>query len=203
MTLLLFKALSRLLEMLLMAAIALLGIGVGLYCLSGLISLGSARPDRLLHLPRVRHAVGHFLAQMNAPGPVAVLGLICGIGAVVVGALLLIGMFGTRRERLLTVEHDAERGDLLARPRTVSGMVRDVAVRTPGVTSAKTARVRVSRDGRRGTLRLVASRGPDSDGGTVDTALHQRIDPIADGLHLKQSLRARLVQPRGEKEAAK
>lgn len=203
MTLLLLKALSRLLEMLLMAAIALLGIGVGLYCLSGLISLGSARPDRLLHLPRVRHAVGHFLVQINSPGPVAVLALICGIGAVVIGLLLLIGMFGTRRERLLTVEHDAERGDLLARPRTISGMVRDVALRTPGVTSAKRPTVRVSRDGRRGRLRVLASRGPDSDGGAVDTALHERIDPIAEGLHLKENLRARLVQPRGDRQVAK
>ena len=200
---LLLKAISRLIEVLLMAAIALLGIGVGLYCLSGLISLGSARPDRLLHLPKVRHAVGHFLAQMNAPGPVAVLGLLCGIGAVVIGLLLIIGLFGSRRERLLTVEHDAQRGDLLARPRTVSQMVRDVTLRTPGVTSVKRPSVRISRGGHRGRIKVLASRGPDSDGATVDTAIHERVDPITEGLHLSSNLRARLVQPRGEKENAR
>ena len=200
---LLLKAISRLVEVLLMAAIALLGIGVGLYCLSGLISLGSARPDRLLHLPKVRHAVGHFLAQMNAPGPVAVLGLICGIGAVVIGLLLIIGLFGSRRERLLTVEQDAERGDLYARPRTVAQMVRDVTLRTPGVTSVKRPRVRISRGGHHGRIKVLASRGPDSDGATVDTAIHERVDPITEGLNLNGNLRARLVQPRGEKENAK
>jgi hypothetical protein len=200
---LLLKALARLVEMLLMAAIALLGIGVGLYCLSRLISLGSARPDRLLHLPRVRHAVGHFLAQMNAPGPVAVLGLICGIGAVVIGLLLLIGLLGTRRERLLTVEQDHAHGDLLARRRTVAQMVRDVTLRTPGVTSVKRSRVRVSRNGRRGRLRLLAGRGPDSDAGTVDAAIHERVDPITSGLGLKGTVRAKLVRPRGERETAR
>ena len=200
---LLLKAISRLMEMLLMAAIALFGIGVGLYCLSGLISLGSARPDRLLHLPRVRHHVGHFLAQLAAPGPVAVLALICGIGAVVVGLLLLIGLLGSRRERLLTVERDAERGDLLARPRAVSGMVRDVTLRTPGVTAVRRPRLRLSRDGNRGRLKVLASRGPDSDGATVDDAMHERVDPIVEGLHLKGNLRVRVVRTREEKQAAR
>ena len=195
---LLVKAVSRLVEVLLMAAIALFGIGVGLYCLSGLISLGSARPDRLLHLPRVRYHVGHFLAQLAAPGPVAVLALLCGIGAVLIGLLLLIGLLGTRRERLLTVERDAERGDLLARPRTVAGMIRDVTLRTPGVTSVRRTRLRLSRDGSRARVKVLAARGPDSDGETIDTAMHDRVDPITDGLHLRANLRVRLVRPRGE-----
>jgi hypothetical protein len=203
MTLLLLKAVARLVEMLLMAAIALLGIGVGLYCLSGLISLGSARPDRLLHLPLVRHDVGHFLVQLAAPGPVAVLALLCGIGVALIGLLLIVGLLRSRRERLLLVEHDEQQGDLYARPRAVSGMVRDVTLRIEGVTSVKRPTVRHNRDGGHGRVKVLASRGPDSDSATVDHALHEHIDPITGSLHLKGTLRARLVQPRGEHERAR
>jgi hypothetical protein len=199
---LLLKAFSRLVEMLLMAAIALFGLGVGMYCLNGLISLGSARPDRLLNLPLVRHDIGHFLAQLAAPGPVAVLALICGVGAVVIGLLLLRGLLGTRRERLLMIEPDPERGDLTARPRTISRMAREVSERTEGVTSVRRPRLHLTRNGRRGKLKVLAARGPGSDAATVDQALHDSVDPITQGLHLAGNLRVRLVDPRPKKERA-
>jgi hypothetical protein len=53
-----------------------------LYCVDGLISLGSIRPDRLLHLRSVRHHVGRFLTQITAPGSTAGLALAAGVVAV-------------------------------------------------------------------------------------------------------------------------
>ena len=192
---LLLKALSRLVETLLMAVIALIGIGVGLYCLDGLISLGSARPDRLLHLPRLRAHVGHFLQQIATPGPDAALALVAGLVAVVVGLLLLAGLLGSRRERLLMIESDDERGTLSARPRTISQMVRDETERAAGVTGVKRPRVKLARSGRRGSLKVLAARGPDPDAGTVDAAVHERIDPLGERLHLSPNIRVRLVHP--------
>jgi hypothetical protein len=200
------KALSRLVEMLLMAAIALIGLGVGLYCLDGLISLGSARPDRLLHLQRLRFHVGHWLAQLAAPGDTAIGAVVCGAAVAAIGLLLLIGLLGSRRERLLVIESDDERGTLAARPRTISQMIRDETERTGGVTGVKRPKVKLTRSGRRGRVRVLASRGSDPDAGTVDAAVHERIDPLAERLHLSSNIRVRLVEPkaarRAEREAA-
>lgn len=192
---LLLKALARVVEGLLMAAIALVGLGIGLYCLDGLISLGSARPDRLLDLPTFRHNVGHFLAQLAAPGPVAVLALLGGIAAVLTGLLLAIGLLGSRRERLLAVEEDTGEGGLYARRRAIGQMAREETARAPGVTGVKRPKVHLTRSGRGGRLKVLAARGPDPDAETVDTAVHERLDPLGEALHLRVDSRVRLVEP--------
>ncbi len=200
---LLLKALARLVELLLMAALALTGLGIGLYCLSLLISLGSARPDRLLHLPVVRARVGHFLAQLAAPGPTALLALLGGIAAVVIGLGLLAGLLGSRRERLLVVEEGPNgSGGLYARQRTVTRMVRAETVLAPGVTGVKRPKVRLARSGRHGRVKVLAARGADPDPATVDTAVHQRLDPILEPLGLRGDIRVRLDEPRAAKQAS-
>ena len=197
---LLVRAIARLIEILWMAVIALVGIGVGLYCLDGLISLGSARPDRLLHLPVVRRHVGQFLAQLSAPGSVAILALVCGVAAIVIGLALVVGLLGSRRERLIVVERDAERGDLYARTRTVTRMIRSVTEQTPGVTGVHRSKLRLKRSGERGKLKLLASRGPRSDAAAVDDAVHERVDPITEPLHLSADVRVRLLEPKEREE---
>jgi len=199
---LLLGALARLVELLLMAAIALIGLGVGLYCLSGLISLGSVRPDRLLHLPVVRARVGHFLAQLAAPGPTAILALLGGLAAIAIGIGLLVGLLGTRRERLVVMEDDASgTGGLYARQRTVSRMVRAETLLAPGVTGVRRPKVRLARSGRRGRVRVLAARGADPDAATVDRAVHDRVDPVLAPLGLRGDIRVRLQEPRAAREA--
>ncbi|HTU29724.1 MAG TPA: hypothetical protein VMF07_10105 [Solirubrobacteraceae bacterium] len=200
---LLLKVLARLVELLLMAAIALIGLGVGLYCFSLLISLGSARPDRLLHLPVVRARVGHFLAQLAAPGPTATLAMLGGVAAVVVGLGLLAGVLGSRRERLLQVEDGVEgSGGLYARQRTISQMVRAETALALGVTAVKRPKVRLARSGRNGHVKVLAHRGADPDPGTVDSAVHDRVDPVLEPLGLRGEIRVRLEEPRAAKDAS-
>ncbi|HLI61546.1 MAG TPA: hypothetical protein VKV21_17965 [Solirubrobacteraceae bacterium] len=199
---LLLKALARLIELLLMAAIALVGIGVGLYCLSLRISLGGAQPDRLLRLPAVRARVGHFLAGLAAPGPVALIALLCGVGAILAGVGLLFGLLGSRRERLLIIEDgDAGAGGLYVRQRTIARMVRAETVLAPGVTGVRRARVHLARSGRHGRVRLLAVRGPHPDAATVDGAVHERVDPVIEPLGLRGDIRVRLEQPAAAREA--
>ena len=191
------KAFARLVELALMAAIALVGIGIGLYCLDGLISLGSTRPDRLVHLPVVRAHVAHFLTRLGTPGPTAILALLGGVVAVIVGLGLLVGLLGSRRERLLILdEDDRTGGGLYVRPRTVSRIAREETRQAPGVTAVRRPRVRLARSGRHGRLKVLASRGPDPDAATVDASVHERIDPIAENLHLRSDIRVRLAEPR-------
>ena len=200
---LLLKALTRLVELLLVAAIALVGLGIGLYCLSLLISLGSARPDRLLHLPVVRARVGHFLAILATPGPTAILALLGGIVAVIIGLGLLAGLLGSRRERLLIVEDGADgTGGLYARQRTVSRMVRAETALASGVTGVKRPKVRLARHGRHGRVRVLAARGAHPDAATVDGAVHERVDPVLESLGLRGDVRVRLEAPRAAREAS-
>ncbi|HEY3772684.1 MAG TPA: hypothetical protein VGL69_06820 [Solirubrobacteraceae bacterium] len=200
---LLLKVLARLVELLLMAAIALTGLGIGLYCFSLLISLGSARPDRLLNLPVVRARIGHFLAQLAAPGPTALLALLGGIAAIMIGLALLTGLLGSRRERLLVVEDNLEGdGGLYVRQRTVKQMVRAETVLAPGVTAVKRPKIRLARSGRTGRVKVLAARGAHPDAGTVDAAVHERVDPVLEPLGLRGDVRVRLDEPRAAKEAS-
>jgi len=199
---LLLKAFARLVELLLMAAIALVGLGVGLYCLSLRISLGGAQPDRLLHLPVVRARVGRFLAELAAPGPVAFFALLGGVAAILVGIGLLCGLLGSRRERLLILEDGtAGTGGLYVRQRTIARMVRAETVLAPGVTGVRHSKVRLARSGRHGRVRLLASRGPHPDAATVDDAVHERVDPVIEPLGLRGDVRVRLEQPEATRRA--
>lgn len=201
---LLLKALARLVELLLLAAIALVGLGVALYCLALRVSLGPTRPDRLLHLPVVRARIGHFLADLAAPGPTAVLALLGGIAAVLIGVGLLLGLLGSRRERLLIVEDGtAGAGGLYVRQRVVGRMVRAETLLAPGVTGVRRLKVRLARSGRHGRVRLLADRGADPDAATVDGAVHERVDPIIEPLGLQGDIRVRLEQPAAAREATR
>jgi hypothetical protein len=196
------KALARLVELLLMAAIALIGLGIGLYCFSLLISLGSARPDRLLHLPAVRRRVGHFLAQLAAPGPTATLALLAGVAAVVIGLGLLAGLLRSQRERLLRVGDGLDGdGTLYARQRIITRMVRAETALALGVTAVKRPKMRLARSGRHGHVKVLAHRGAHPDPETVDSAVHERVDPVLEPLGLRSEVRVRLEEPRAAREA--
>ena len=74
------RPVARLMGAVWMIVIALFGLAVALYCLDGLIKLGSARPDRLVHSGRLSRHVGRFLEQIAAPGSTAWLAVLCGPG---------------------------------------------------------------------------------------------------------------------------
>ena len=104
----LLRAIARLVGSLLMVVLALLGLGVATYCFDGFIGLGSARPDRLLGLPAAQRDVGHFLSQLAAPGNTAGLALVCGIGTILLGLLLLRALLRSSKERLVRARHRCE-----------------------------------------------------------------------------------------------
>ncbi len=189
---LLLRGLSRLIGTLWMLAVALLGLGVALYCLDGFISLGSGRPDRLLHLSAARRHVGRFLDQIAAPGPTAGLALLCGLGAVLIGLLLLAGVLRSRKERLVVLERDADNGSLAARPRTLGAMCRALAEQASGATSVTRPRFKLSRRGTRGRLKVSASRARSSDPREVEQAIKDRLRPVSDPFDLKPRVRVRL-----------
>jgi len=194
---LLLRALSRLVGTVLMLALALLGLGLALYCLDALISLGSIRPDRLLHLPAVRRHVGHFLDQLAAPGATAALALLCGLGTILLGVLLLAGTLRSSRQRLAVLD-TVNGGTLAARRRPLRAIARVLAARAEGATHVKRPRLVLSRRGTRGRLTLTATRAASSDRRAVQQAITDQLTPVSQPFHLRPRVRVQAGQ-RGDR----
>lgn len=191
----LLRVIARLVGSLLMVVLALLGLGVAAYCFDGFIGLGSARPDRLLGLPAARQDVGHFLAQLATPGNTAGLALICGIGTILVGLLLLRALLGSSKERLVVLDTDPDGARLAARRRALQAMARVLAEQAPGITNVKRSKVTVSRRGTRGRLKVTASRNRTSERHEVQRAVRSQLEPISGPFNLTPRVRVHLGQP--------
>jgi hypothetical protein len=188
----LLRPLVRLIGVVWMLVLALFGLAVALYCVDALVSLGSVRPDRLLHLPSVRRHVGRFLDQVAAPGSTAGLALLCGLGAMLIGVLLLIGVIGRRRERLVILEQDQQSGVVAARRRPLGDMARALGEAASGATSVKRPRFSLSRRGTRGKLKVNATRARTTDPRELQTALEKAVEPITGPFGLRPRVRVRL-----------
>lgn len=193
---LLVRAIARLIGAIWMLVIALFGLGVALYSVDALISLGSARPDRLVHLSSVSRHVGRFLAQVAAPGVTAGLALLSGLGAMAIGGLLLVGTLRSSRRRLAILDADSTRGTVAARPRVLSDMSRYLAQQTEGSTQVKRPRLSLSRNGRRGRLRVRSTRTRTSDPRAVKQALTAAVAPVSEPFGLKPRVSVKLAQGR-------
>ena len=191
------RAFSRVIGMLLMFALALICLGVALYCLDGLISLGSIRPDRLLHLPSFRHHVGHFLVQIATPGTTAGLALAGGVVAVLIGLALLVGVLRPGKERLVVLESGGD-GSLAARPRVVRAMAQALAEQSPGASSISRPRLKSARRGTGGRMTVTAAATPISDAGEVRAAVARQLEPLSEPFHLRTRIQVHAGE-RGER----
>lgn len=181
----------RLVSVLWLLALALVGLAVALYCFDSLISLGAARPDRLLHLVRVEHRVGDFLRQLGVSGPAAGLSLLCGIGAVAFGILLLLGSLVPARERTALMEPGGH-GTLAVRRSVLRRMVRALAEPVRGVASVGRPRLRLRRRGRGGTLLLPVTRTRSADSAELARVVGEAIEPVTAPFELRGRIRVTL-----------
>ena len=188
----LLRTLARVIGAVWMVVLALSGLAVAMYCFDAVVSLGSARPDRLLGCPSVRRHVGRFLDQVAAPGSTAGLALLCGLGAMLIGVLLLIGVVGRRKQRLAILEQDSETGAVAARPRPLRDMARALAEPVRGATSVKRPRLSLSRRGTRGKLKVNATRTRTTDPKELKAAVEKAVAPISEPFSLKPRVRVRL-----------
>ncbi len=189
---LLLRAVARLTGTIWVLTLALLGLGVAMYCFDGFIRLGSARPDRLLHLPSVRRDVGHFLHQIQSPGPAAALALLCALAAMLIGLLLLLGALRSAKQRLALLDQDSERGVLAAQLSVLKAMGRALAEQAPGATSVKRPKVNLSHGGTRGKLKVTVARSAASNRSEVEQAVKDRLEPISEPFNLRPRVRVAL-----------
>lgn len=175
---LLARALVRLVSFLLLVILAVAGIVVAVFC----IGTGTSGPSlgklaSILHLASVRDTVGHWLGQLESSGSVAVLAGLCGLGAILLGLLLLTGLLVPRRERLVTLASDGE-GTLAARRRPLGQAAETLIEQVRGITQAR-ARVRPRRRAG-GRLRVRASRTRTADPTQVSAAVNEQLRELAD-----------------------
>ncbi len=188
----LLRALARLLGFLLVVALAVTGAAVALFSIQGGDG-GLSIPGlaKLVGLPSLGTTVDGFLSQLEASGPVAVLSALGGLGAIVLGALLILGALTPGRGRTFALD-DNEQGALAARRRPLARMATALAVRAGGVTRAKVR----ARPGRRrpGVLRIRAELTRRSSQAEARTALEQAVAPLAEPLGIKTNVKTSVAE---------
>lgn len=187
---LLAKFVVRLVTFLLLLALSLAGLALAIFEINtGQSGVSLPHLARLIHLPQLRQTVAHWLAQLEAHGPTAWIAVGCGVGAVLLGLLLLAGILIPRRERLVTLESD-ETGTLAAR-RRVLAQVATALIEQAGTVADARVKVR----GRRtsgGRLKVRATRLRMTDPGDVQAAVREQLANLTDPFKLS----ARIDVPR-------
>lgn len=172
------RALVRVVAFLMLIALAVAGIVVAVFCIgTGTTGPSLGRLAVLLHLAALRDNVGHWLGQLEASGSVAVIAGLCGVGAILLGLLLLAGIFVPRRERLVTLTR-SEHGMLSARPRALAQVATALVEQVRGVTQAR-VRVRAPRTAA-GRMAVRASRTRATDARQLQTAVREQLTPLTE-----------------------
>lgn len=179
----LVRLLARVIGLLVLLALAAAGILLAVFC----IGTGTHGPSlgglaRLFSLNVVRDNVGHWLHRLAAPGSVAVIAGLCGLGAMAVGLLLIAGILVPRRERLVELASGKE-GRLAARRRALALVATSLVEQVRGVTEAR-VRVRPFR-WTGGRLKVRASRSRDADSGAVRGAVRDQLESLTQPFRLR------------------
>jgi hypothetical protein len=191
MALLAARALARLLALVLTTTLAVAGLVVAVFSIQGdssTLSLpGLARRARLDDLAA---AVGVFLAQLQAPGPIAKVAALAGAGAVGLGLLLLFGVLARKRERLVVLRSDVD-GTIAARPRVLAHAAVALAEGDPHALRA-TARITARRRGVGGRLRLTVYHARSATPADATDAGRARVRALVESFSLRPRIGGRV-----------
>lgn len=179
---LLLRPLVRLLAFLLLVVLALTGAAVAVAA----VDVGWATD--LARTGQLRDTVGSWFDALAADGPIAVASALAGLGAVVLGILLLAGLLVPRRERLVELETSAE-GSILARRRPLAQVAGALTEQVRGVSGVR-SKVKVPRRGG-GRLQVRADRPRTAEAGPTREAVTAKLDELTDPFKLKARVQTR------------
>ena len=185
---LLLQALARLVTFLLLVLLALAGLALAVFSIGGgeaTVSLPGLAD--LIGLDVLRDRVGDLLANVEDGGSAATVPALAGLGAVALGCLLLVGAFGSRRERLVSLPHEGD-GALGARRRPLGQMAAALADQERDVTPRK-VKVRPSRRGPGGKVDVAVDH-PSTAEDVADRAASS-LAPLTKPFGLRARVRAR------------
>jgi len=187
----LLRALARLITFVLLLALAVTGLVVAIFSIRGEdrpLSIPALAENLRLH--DLRETVGDFLDQLEAPGDIALLSALCGLGALLLGLMLLAGALSSRKERLMVLER--EDGTTLAARRRPLGQVAAALVeQAKGVTATK-VKVKPKRRREGGWVEVTAIRTADATDGDVKQAASEALAPLTDDFGLRARVRPKL-----------
>ncbi len=187
----LLRAVARLVTFALLVVLAVCGLAIAVFAIGWSRTGDFNLPGlaRLVHLDYLREQVGELLHDLAAPGAVAGITLLCGLGALAVGLWLLVGALWPRRERLVVLDK-SEEGTLAARRRVLGRVASALAEQTRGVTATK---VRV-RPGRRrgGRVAVRADYSRTQEPRQVRQRTQLELAPLTDTFGLRTRVQPRL-----------
>lgn len=193
---LLLRALARLVGFLLLLALALAGLAVAVFSLSG--GDGTLSLPGLIELVRLddlSDEVGTLLETLEAGGSADAVAALSGLAAVLLALGLLVGALVPGRERLLVVRRD-EHGTIAARRRAVAQTASALAEQPRDVVSAK-AKVRPRRRGTGGRLQLTAYHAQTASEPAVEDAARRQLEPLAGPFSLRVKVDGRVPRRGG------
>jgi Family of unknown function (DUF6286) len=189
----LLRAVARLVTFVLLAVLAACGLAVAVF------SIGWSRTGefnlpglaRLVHLGDLRDQVGELLHDLAGPGPVAGITALCGVAAIALGLLLLVGALWPGRERLVILER-SDVGTLAARRRVLGRVASALVEQTRGVTATK---VKVKPGRRRGGyLAIRADHSRTQERQDVRQRIQLALAPLTEAFGLRTRVNPRLGQ---------
>ena len=184
------RALVRVLAFLLLLALALLGLAFAIFSIQGGTgTLSYANLADLVGLSAVGDEVGGFLRRLER-GEQGLLTILAGLGAILLGLLLLLGVLVPGRERLLSLPGRSGDGEVAARRRPLTQAATALVEQARGVSGAR-VRVRPGRtSGGRLTVRAEHTRRADPV--EVRQAVEERVRPLAEPFGLRTKVQTRL-----------
>ncbi|MDX6706526.1 MAG: hypothetical protein QOI48_2372 [Solirubrobacteraceae bacterium] len=190
------RGLARLLALLLTTVLAVAGLVVAVFSVQG----GSATLSlpglvRTARLDDLHAGVGGLLADIQAGGATAKVAALTGGGAIVLGMLLLFGVLGRRRPRLVIIKADAD-GTIAARPRAVGQAAIALGERSRDVLHVK-AKTRPRRRGSGARLRLTAYHTESTDRASATASSRSAVQGLAESLSLRVRVRGRVPRRAG------
>lgn len=182
------RALTRLLAL---VTLPILGLAAAAFAIAAVLG-GRTTADLAdaVQLTAAWQEVGAFLRDTAPQGGSTV--LLAAGGAILGGLLLLVGALAPAKERELPLKTD---GDLTVRRRPLAAAARALAGQPHGVTGTK-ARVRTTRVGRRGRLRLRVWRSPRVESHPVRDTIEGRLAPLTDAFPVRSRVAVRVGNSR-------
>ncbi len=185
----LLRAVARLVTFILLLALAAVGLATAIFSVGGSGDLSIPGLASMVGLPGLEEEVGRLLDAVEADGSIALLSALGGLGAAVLGVLLLVGALAPARERLVVLL-TGEKGTLAARRRPLGQVVRALVEQTRGVTASK-VKLRPSRGERGGRLSIQAAYSTRSEPDRIAQDTTSSVDPLATAFELRTRVRPR------------
>lgn len=186
----LLRALARLVTFLLLVALAAGGLAVAVFSLGGSGDLSLPGLAKLVGLPGLEDDAGRLLGALEADGSIAVRSGLAGLGAIVLGVLLVVGALAPARERLLVLDR-GDGGTIAARRRALSEVAGALVEQARGVTASK-VKLRPSRRERGGKLSIRAAHSATAEAERVEREASAALEPITKAFELKTRVRPEL-----------